>query len=108
MKVLGMFTWIAISSLVTALVQSWTMQCLWRWFIAREYGVGPSLGAWFGIAIIGGLTLRTQVSGGRGREDRSADQIIKASVVATGVRWLECLLVLAVTWCIGSVLGWIP
>lgn len=107
MKALGVLTWIAISSLISALVHSWMMQCLWRWFLARQYGPGPTMGAWFGIATIAGFVIykatRTRTKG----DDRTIDEIIWDSVKETVSMWFGCLLVLGIAWCTGSLIGWV-
>jgi len=108
MKALGILTWIAISSLVSAFVSSWTMQCLWRWFLAHDYGHGPSLGAWFGIASISGLMFRLGTATNAKAESKSSDSYwLEAALHSVGV-WIGCMLTLAIAWCIGSVIGWIP
>jgi Mg/Co/Ni transporter MgtE len=112
MKTLGIFTWIAISSLLTALIQAAVLRRLWSWFVAGEYGPGPSLGAWFGIAtilglIIGMATTATTAPPRASKRDESWDEIIRQSVSHTLARWIGCGVALGMTWAIGSLLGWV-
>lgn len=100
----GILAWIVVSSMVSALVQSWMMQCLWRWFLAREYGHGPSMGAWFGIATIVGFVVRKNASSVVKVEDQTVDEIVKE----TTTMWLACLVILGIAWCVGSFMGWVP
>src|SRR5512142_1340398 len=83
MKALGILTWIVVSSLISALIQSWMMQCLWRWFLAHEYGHGPSMGAWFGIATIVGFVVRRNASSTTKTEDQPLDEFIWSGIKDT-------------------------
>ena len=102
MKALGIFAWIAISTLVSALLNSWTMATLWRWFAAVQYGSGPSLGAWFGLAVIARLALQG-VPDFQSAADTPWSKVVKNKVMA----WLFVLFTLGVAWCVGAVVGWI-
>lgn len=42
MKALGILAFIAIGTAVTAIIQSAVMAKVWLWFVAAEYGPGPS------------------------------------------------------------------
>lgn len=108
MKALGILTWIVVSSLISALIQSWMMQCLWRWFLAHEYGHGPSMGAWFGIATIVGFVVRRNASSTTKTEDQTLDEIIWSGIKETTGMWLGCLIILGIAWCVGSFMGWVP
>lgn len=33
------------------------MQAIWRWFLAAEYGEGPSIWAWWGIGLLLGMSV---------------------------------------------------
>jgi hypothetical protein len=106
MKTLGIFAWIAISSLVTALIQAAALRRLWSWFVAAEYGPGPSLGAWFGIATILGLIVG-MAAPLRAADKEPADEMTRRAVVHTLSRWLAYGLVLVTARLVGSALGWV-
>lgn len=102
MKGLGIFAWIAISALVSALLDSWAMATLWRWFAAAQYGPGPSLGAWFGLATIASLALQSGPDF-KSAADTPWSEVVKKTIMA----WLLVLLALGIAWCVGAVVGWI-
>jgi len=108
MKTIGVLAWLAVSSMVTALLQSWMMQCLWRWFVAREYGSGPSMGAWFGLATIAGFVVHKNARTKTETNHESVGEIIWRGVNETLALWLACVLILGIAWLVGSFLGWIP
>lgn len=109
MKALGIVTWYCISAMISAIVQAWTMTKLWAWFVAQEYGPGPSMGAWFGIAtILGFVVSMSLVSQAKpNKEDKDWDGIIKESVGISIGKWIGCALILIISWTLGSVLGWV-
>lgn len=37
---------------LTGIVRALAFRLMWRWFLAPQYGEGPSLRAWFGIAVL--------------------------------------------------------
>lgn len=89
---------------VNAVVQSWTLQKLWTWFLSREYGPGPSMGAWYGIGAMIGVMMALHLSPlarKEGWDKHSA--FLRRSLELP----LVCLLVLAVTWGLGSIIGWV-
>jgi hypothetical protein len=101
MKALGITTWTLGAIIIGALVNSWAMSTLWRWFVAVQYGHGPSMGAWFGLAAIARLvTTQTRVRD----PDRDADwsEIVKAQVSW----WLLVLVMVGTAWLVGIVTGW--
>ncbi len=109
MKALAIFTWFAIASLVNALIQAAVLHRLWSWFVAHEYGPGPSLGAWFGIATILGMIvgMATPMRGRAADRTESIDETIRRGVTATVARWIGCGVALVFAWCVGSALGWV-
>jgi len=108
-RALGILAWIAVSSLATALIQSWMMQCLWRWFLAREYGHGPSMGAWFGVATITGFVVHKSTRNGtKTEDDKSIDELVWDGVRETVGLWIGCVIILGIAWCVGAFMGWGP
>lgn len=106
MKTLGIVTWFVISALVTALIESWALHTLWRWFLSAQYGTGPSFGAWFGITAITGLVVGTTITNASlAKNDEEWDA--KKAVAKTIGTWLGILALLGISWAIGSAIGWI-
>lgn len=105
-KALGIFAWIYISSLVTSVIQAEVIHKLWAWFAARDLGSGPSVGAWFGIAAIITLIVR-QANAADDDKDKTLDQVIRRSVVASLGQWMGCVMLLGMAWAIGATFGWL-
>lgn len=103
MKALGIITWIAISTLLSSLLHAWALATLWHWFASAQYGVGPSLGAWFGLAVIGRLALRT-TDFKKSTPDKNTWGDL---VVYQFDSWLAVLTALGTSWIVGVVVGWI-
>jgi hypothetical protein len=101
MKALGIFTWVVLSYLVSSLLTTFALGKLWVWFVAAEYGPGPSMGAWFGISNILGLVLLFH---SRGNSDASETEGMMSHTI---MRWVICGLGLAFSWCLGSAFGWV-
>lgn len=105
MRALGILTWVLVTSVLSVIVQAVAFRQLWTWFVAYEYGVGPSLGAWFGIATILRLMLKLSELDPTPRNvepwnaERSTKQVI--------FQWIGIVMVLGSAWSIGSVLGWV-
>lgn len=97
--------WICFSAMISALIQAWTITKLWTWFVAAEYGPGPSMGAWYGISIILGLIVGMAILK-IDSKDEPWDVVIKTSVNSSIIKWGSCLLLLAICWAVGSFLGW--
>lgn len=91
---------------VYALAAGAAFRLLWGWFVAAEYGPGPSIGAWVGISTILGLIVHNhgaQVSDRRDKSDASASSVIGVVIgrlAAIGV-------ILVVARFVGAVFGWI-
>jgi hypothetical protein len=51
-SVLGAFVAALLSSCAVMVAAVAAASLLWSWFLARQYGPGPSLGEWSGIAAI--------------------------------------------------------
>lgn len=106
MKKLSMLAVVAaISSPVTALIGCAACRLLWGWFLAAEYGDGPSNGAWFGVSTILGMIV--QASTPRKTGDGSQDTTLSSLVGSIATRWATIGLVLVVARFVGAVCGWI-
>jgi ABC-type sugar transport system permease subunit len=102
--------WIITSLLVTALLQSCAMAKLWSWFAAPKYGPGPSLGAWFGIALIIRMMLQGEPKKdhrGRWPWETDDDLDLWGTVRASLWIWGGILFALAAAWSMGAAVGWI-
>jgi hypothetical protein len=44
--------WIPFTLLV-----AWSCACLWSWYLAPQYGAGPSIMSWVGVSAIVGVTV---------------------------------------------------
>lgn len=101
MKALGILTWTMIAIVISALLNSWAMATLWRWFAAAQYGHGPSMGAWFGIAAIVRLvTTHTRIKDPD--RDASWSEIVQAQIAW----WLLVLATVGTAWLVGLITGW--
>lgn len=108
MKVLGVLTLIAIGTTITSVIQAAVLGRLWIWFVATEYGQGPSMGAWFGISTILGLIVSMALSrdSSKNNTNESLDEIVKRMIHRWIGTWLGCVFLLGICWFTGSLLGW--
>ncbi len=103
MKIFGMISWIVTSALISALLNSWALSVLWRWFVAAEYGHGPSPGAWFGIATIARLAIYTLPTKKKGERNDDLEWLVGQQFVW----WALVLITLGTSWIVGASIGWI-
>lgn len=108
MKTLGVLALIAIGSIVTSLIQSAVLSKIWTWFVAFEYGPGPSMGSWFGISTILGLIVSMVLSSmiSDDNNDKPLGEVIKKMIARWVGLWLGCACLLGICWITGSILGW--
>lgn len=104
MKTLGLLAWMCISAIGSGLVETSVASRLWLWFVAREYGPGPSLGAWFGIVTV--VSMIQSRSRSSAQEEDPIPTLGKL-VQTTVMRWMLCGLILALAWLTGTICGWI-
>ena len=102
MKALGIVTWIVISTLFGALFNAWALHMLWHWFVSMQYGAGPSMAAWFGLASIGRIVTH-QVQGSSSSKDKEWSDILTDQIAW----YLGVLMVLGAAWATGAVFGWL-
>jgi len=107
LEALCYLAWLLVALLGDALLNAWAMSRLWHWFAAAQYGAGPQLGVWFGVAIIARLMLRHEDDVERTiKADDDAPSlggVIKKSLWS----WAAILLTLGVAWGIGSMFHWV-
>lgn len=87
---------------VLAALKAWTAATVWRWFLAEQFGPGPSIGAWFGIMAIAWLVLHG-VATQKPDKDQSPIAIVATHATAAV---LVCFGTLATTWAFGAITGW--
>jgi ABC-type sugar transport system permease subunit len=108
LEVLCLIAWILFALLVNSLLQAWAMSVLWRWFAAPQYGSGPSIGAWFGLAMIANLALQGAAEEQAIRQQLREDEPSMTSMISKSLwRWAGILFTIGVAWCLGSALHWI-
>jgi hypothetical protein len=107
LEALCFLAWLFIALLGDAVLNAWAMSKLWHWFATAQYGEGPQLGVWFGVAIISRLMLRHEDDVERflktDDEAPSLWGVIKKSLWG----WAAILLTLGVAWGIGSTFHWV-
>jgi hypothetical protein len=106
-KAIGFMVWLAVSSLLNALVQAWALRTVWRWFVAAEYGTGPSLGAWFGLASIAGVILTFHAVARSTDKEEDTDAAVRHATLQMVSRWIGVAFALGMLWLTGSLLGWV-
>lgn len=107
MKLLiGLVLSVFVLAPVGAIVEASTFQALWSWFAASQYGSGPSLGAWFGVAVIFGVALNIALVNVP-REKNDPTKILLELVTRNVEIWIGCACVLASSWITGHLLGWV-
>ena len=104
MKLLGILTWLIVSIIGSALLNSWALAKLWTWFVAVQYGAGPSFGAWFGLAAIARLVLASHEIPKSDDDDVDATKLVAATLRA----WAFTLIAVGLSWIVGAVAGWLP
>lgn len=114
MKAFALLAWFLCSALAGAVMEAFTLHQLWTWFCAREYGAGPSMGAWYGIAAITGLMLfLAKPAPTKKDEAEAADASNYGAVLVRSVsvwfsRWFVVAIGMGVTLAFGTMIGWIP
>ena len=88
---------------VSALFGAWIDSQVWHYFLATQYGSGPSFQAWFGISVLAFLMTLHLPS----RNDtQTKDSWLVQSVEGTVRAFLISLGVLLMALFIRAVLGW--
>jgi hypothetical protein len=101
MMLLGLILLSLTLSMAANCVLAWTMHTLWGWFCVQSMGAGPTIGAWWGIAVIASLVISNNVVGLKREETKKSHTWEKPIAVILG-----CLVTLGIAWVFGTVLGW--
>lgn len=95
---------------VRPLLFAWSASTLWRWFVERDLGPGPSYACWYGIFAIASILPFKHIpksSDGAKRSTTdlkaSLDKVIESALV---VAWLP-LVALGLAWLYASIVGWL-
>ncbi len=99
---LGTLLWFLIAVPTSAFLQAWTAHNMWSWFLAAQYGPGPTLGAWFGVTVIVSLLTR-----GLKREPATDIGKLGELVSATIESWVFLLGLSALSLGVGAIFGWV-
>ena len=94
-----------VVSPITALISAATMSKLWEWFVLRDYGVGPSYAAWFGMNFI----LMVAVSPwllGLAKETTDEKSALMRVINRTLGTWFGFAAMLGIAWIVGFALHW--
>lgn len=88
-----------------SLLVAWTISVEWRWFLASQYGAGPSLMSWFGATFIVGMLIGISIASiPRNPEAKEPGGAIAMSL-GVGV---GALIVLGVAWVYRSLIWGMP
>lgn len=107
-KLLG---WIVLTAAVFALglfsavVQAWCMSVVWRWFVAPQYGAGPTLAVWFGLTII--LRMMIAASTMRLKKAEPEHSPLYDAFTDSLAIIFAFLMTLGLAWITGSIVGWL-
>jgi hypothetical protein len=101
MMLLGLILLSLTLSTAANCVLAWTMHTVWGWFCAQSLGAGPSIGAWWGVAIIASLVIGNCTAGIK-REDTKKSHVWEKPIAMI----LGCFVALGLAWLFGSILGW--
>lgn len=85
---------------IAGLIEAFTYSTLWRWFVARQYGHGPSYPVWYGLAMILGLIVHNT-------RRQGAEKGAKAIITTTIAVWIVYMLILGLAYLTGSIFGWL-
>lgn len=101
MKAIG-FTVVFLGLLlVSALSGSYAASLIWKWYLTA-YGAGPTFGQWYGCSVL--LALATShLKTGWEVKDKDTSDIILHFVGRLAGMWL----MIGLSWCVGSILGWV-
>jgi hypothetical protein len=107
LEALCLLAWLLIALLGDALMNAWAMSKLWNWFAAVQYGEGPQLGVWFGVAIIARLMLHNEDDKERALKKEDDIPSLGDAVKKSLWGWAALLFTLGVAWGIGSMFHWV-
>jgi hypothetical protein len=88
-----------------SLFVAWTLTVEWRWFLAEQYGPGPSLMSWFGLSLIAGLIIGVATVSVARKPGHDKPRNAIASMVGVG---FGAALVLGIAWLYRALLWGAP
>lgn len=91
---------------LTALVEAFTFSTLWSWFARAQYGDGPTFSTWFGAATIAATAINLALIN-VAREKTDPGRMFTTLVLRHVGVWIGLFGVLATSYAIGLVLGWV-
>lgn len=108
MKILKILFSLSLSMIIV-FVQAWAFSTLWSWFVAPQYGSGPTYPAWFGLSLIAGTVIgtvlvRSDIS--RREKDDDDDDLSRGILVGVGII-LAYFFVVGWSWVVGQIAGWL-
>ncbi len=83
---IGLVLFFVVAAPVCAGITVYTASTLWDWFLAPQYGAGPSHAAWYGIAMLVAMltiSLARTKTDFDGLVESALFEILKALLVAT-------------------------
>ncbi len=101
MMVLGLVLLSFVLTMLSNCVLAWSMQTLWDWFCLTSLGQGPSIGAWWGIALIASMVLMYNTTNLTRSETKKSHTWERPVGLV-----LSCILTLGIAWLFGTILGW--
>src|SRR5262249_11345254 len=109
LELLCFLAWIIVAVLVDAFLNAWAMSQLWHWFAAAQYGAGPTLSAWFGLAVIARLAIQGEADKESILKQLKNDDApsLKKVVWESRASWSNVLFTILLAWGLGSALHWI-
>lgn len=104
MKLIGMLLAGALFGAFNGFIESVAVSKLWRWFLADEYGSGPSFASWYGIIMIASVMFGIHTF--HLQSEKSDGSFIMKMMVRSFAIVFICVGVLAVAYGISSLAGW--
>jgi hypothetical protein len=91
-------------SIAYTFAQAATLSTVWRWFIAPQYGNGPTYSAWYGISLLVSVMFLYSFS-----SIAKSDEIKGkwGEVMRVAILLLALPILLGLSWCVGQLFGWL-
>ena len=106
MQVIGLLLAVIIFTPINALIQAATFSKLWEWFVAGQYGHGPTYSTWYGISLILGTIVSTTIVNAR-VTTKDGDGTASSIIAIYMGTWIGFAVVLAISWVAGALIGWV-
>lgn len=105
MKTIALWIALIVLSVATSLMVAFTLDKHYVWFVQESLGTTISVEAWWGISAMALFVVRLgtlEVTRDKDEGNRLYNSIAKCLAISTGA-----LIVVATSWVIGQVLGWV-